>query len=174
MRCGASGPELLAARDARQEVLERCGGEVWPGGAALVAISLAIPGAEKTPPGSGALFAWAEAELARALPGLRLLHRSDDALGPFAVFAVPGDPPAVKARCVALEEARPAARLLDLDVYAPGVAPADRAALGLPPRACLCCGEPARECIRAGRHPFSELAARTRALLQATGSASPR
>ncbi len=171
MRCGASGPELLAARDRRQELLERRAAEGWR---PLIALSLAIPGAEKTPPGAAALFAWAERELSRALPGQRLLHRSEDALGPFAVFAAPGEPPAVKARCVALEEARPAARLLDLDVYAPGLVAVDRAALGLPPRACLCCGEPARACIRAGRHPFAELAARARALLQATGSASPR
>jgi holo-ACP synthase CitX len=163
--CDASRLSLLAARDARQAELERWAGAAGARPPALVALSLAIPGAEKAPPGSPELFAWGEAALSGALPRLRRLYRADDALGPFAVFEAAGEPRVVKERCIAVEGAQPAARLLDLDVYGPGLAPVDRAALGLPPRACLCCGEPARECIRAGRHSFAELAARARELL---------
>ncbi len=134
---------------------------------ALLAVSLAIPGADKTPPGAGALFAWASGEIDRAFRGARLRLHHADALGPFALWAVPGPAEEVKARCVAIEESSPAARLLDLDVHSPAGAPIDRASLHQPPRACLCCDQPARECIRLGRHGLPELAARARALLAA-------
>jgi holo-ACP synthase len=143
----ASRRSLLAARDARQGVLDRHRGA----GSTIVAVSLAVPGAEKTPPGAPALFAWALAEVTSALDACAL-HSGVDALGPFAVLATRAAAADAKARCVAIETARPAARLLDLDVYSPDGASLDRALLQLAPRPCLCCDQPARECIRAGRH----------------------
>jgi holo-ACP synthase len=151
---------VLAARDARQAELDR-----RRGGGTLVAASLAIPGAEKTPPGADALFAWAVREVEGALPGARLLHASTDGLGPFSVLEAPGRVVEVKARCVRIEAARPAARLVDLDVYSPQGAPVDRASLRLPPRACLCCDEPAHECVRLRRHDLRAVVASARALL---------
>ena len=178
MRSGASGSELLAARDARQALLDRH--PAGPGGA-VVTLSLAIPGAEKVPPGAAGLFAWGRATALSTLPGARLLAEAEDALGPFALIGLgpaAGGPAATEATagagdlaaaakmaCVALEGARPAARLLDLDVYGPGGAAVDRASLGLAPRPCLCCDAPARECIRVGRHGFEALVARARDLL---------
>jgi len=161
MPCEESRASLLAARDARQAALDRELGS----GTTLVALSLGVPGPDKAPPGAAALFAWACQGVAEAFPGARLLARRDDALGPFALWAVPIEARAAKLRCISLESSRPAARLVDLDVYAGDGAPADRAALDLPPRACLCCAEPARECIRLGRHPFPELVGQARALL---------
>jgi holo-ACP synthase len=162
MQSGASRADLLAARDARHALLVRHSGA---GHAALVAVALNVPGEVKTPPGGGALFRWALAELAAALPGAAPLHVSEDALGPFAVLAVPGDAAATKAACVAIEASRPRARLVDLDVSAPGGAPVDRAALGLPPRPCLLCPSPAVECSRLARHPIAAVVARARELL---------
>jgi triphosphoribosyl-dephospho-CoA synthase len=130
-----------------------------------VAASLALPGPDKAPPGSAALFDWASAELARACCSSRLLHRAQDALGPFAIWGVDEPAPRVKERCVAIETSHRSARLLDLDVYAPGGAPVDRASLGLPGRSCLCCPAPARECIRASRHDRAELGSRAAGLL---------
>jgi holo-ACP synthase CitX len=153
---------VLAARDARQVVLDRLREARWP---ALVMLSLAIPGEDKVPPGALRLFDWAQARLPEELPGIRQLHRGDDALGPFSLWGAPQPALAAKQRCVALEAARPAARLLDLDVYPPAPGVLDRAALRLPPRPCLCCDQPARECIRAGRHGPAALASRAAALL---------
>jgi len=161
MRSGASGAELLAARDARQRVIDGAIGR----GATLVAVALNVPGAEKVPPGARALHAWAVAQVTAAFPGARAEHASEDALGPFALLLVAAAPEAVKAACLAIEGSRPAARLVDLDVHASSGAAVDRAALGLPPRPCLLCAEPARECIRLGRHPLAEVVARARALL---------
>jgi len=139
-------------------------------GRTIVALSLAVPGVRKVPPGAGALFAWALREIGRAFPGAERLDTRIDALGPFALWSTETWPDAAKARCVALEACRPAARLLDLDVYSPEGAPVDRASLLLLPRPCLCCDQPARECIRLGAHGFPELAARARELLAGLGA----
>lgn len=157
---------LLASRDARQAALDRHRGA----GRTLVALSLAVPGAAKAPPGAGKLFAWAVREIGRAFPGAERLDTRIDALGPFALWSTPTWPDAAKARCVALEASRPAARLLDLDVYSPEGAPVDRASLLLLPRPCLCCDQPARDCMRLGAHGFPELAARARELLDGVGA----
>ena len=159
---------ILEARDARQAVLDRHLGK----GRTLVALSLAVPGVAKAPPGAGALFAWAAREIARAFPGAERLDTRVDALGPFALWAAPAWPDSAKARCVSLEACRPAARLLDLDVYSPEGAPVDRASLLLLPRPCLCCDQPARDCIRLGAHGVPELAARACELLAGVGARS--
>jgi len=152
----------LAARDARQALLDA---HRPPTGAALVAVALNVPGPDREPPGALALQAWALARLVAALPGARPVHSGGDALGPFALLEVPGAPAGVKRACAAIEAATPAARLVDLDVYGPDGAPTGRAALGLPPRACLLCEAPAVECIRLRRHPPAAVLERVRALL---------
>jgi holo-ACP synthase CitX len=154
---------LLAARDARQALLQA---HAPPPGAALLAVSLAVPGGEKEPPGALALLAWAMVRLTVGLPCATPLHSAGDPAGPFVLLAVAAPPAQVKRLAVAIEEAAPVARLLDLDVYDGAGRPVDRAALGLPPRACLLCPEPARECLRAARHPPADVIARAHALLR--------
>jgi holo-ACP synthase CitX len=142
----------------------------WLGtGLVLVTASLAVPGVEKAPPGAAALMAWAVAALAREVPGARRLGATWDALGPFELWTAGGDAAEVKRRCVAVEGAAPAARLVDLDVYSPEGTPVDRASLDLPARACLCCAEPARDCIRARRHPPGDVVASALRLLAGVG-----
>jgi holo-ACP synthase CitX len=184
----ASKLSVLAARDARQLALERhlagfrlpaealFAERIVPGRSSpatqsrtLVAISLAVPGPDKTPPGAGALFAWAVAEARFALDRARVVHASRDALGPFTLLRTRAACADAKARCVAIEAARPAARLVDLDVYSPDGASLDRIHLGLPPRACLCCPEPAHECVRARRHDPGDVVRTAHALLTGAG-----
>ena len=160
--CDASRRRLLAARDARQEAIDAAVREARGG---VVALSLAIPGADKAPRGADALFSWAAVQIAEAFGDAPAVHAGVDALGPFALWDVGLAPAAAKAACVALEASRAAARLLDLDVYTPEGAALDRAALGLPPRRCLCCDAPARECIALRRHTSDELARSALALL---------
>jgi holo-ACP synthase CitX len=158
--------EALSARDARQEATDR-----WRGvGATLVAFSLGVPGPRKVPPGALELFVWSLDELKRALPAARTLYVTRDALGPFVLWSTPGDAAIVKRRCIAVEASRPAARLLDIDVYSPEGTPIDRQSLQLPPRACLCCGEPARDCIRGTRHDPEDVVARAGDLLATFGA----
>ncbi|MFL5302630.1 MAG: citrate lyase holo-[acyl-carrier protein] synthase [Anaeromyxobacteraceae bacterium] len=162
--CDASRRRLLAARDARQEHLDAAVREARGG---VVALSLAIPGADTAPRGADALFSWAAVRVAEAFADARAVHAGVDALGPFALWDVGLAPAAAKAACVAIEASRAAARLLDLDVYSPEGAALDRAALGLPPRRCLCCDAPARECIALRRHSTDELARSALLLLAA-------
>ncbi len=159
---GPGEAEALAARDARQALLDA---QRPPPGSALVAVALNVPGPEREPPGALSLQAWALARLVGAFPAARPVHSGADALGPLALLVVPGEAAAVKGRCLSLEAATPQARLLDLDVYGPDGRPVGRADLGLPPRPCLLCPEPAADCIRLRRHPLADLTARVRALL---------
>jgi len=175
MRSGASGSDLLAARDARAALIERrCArpaGDGAPGGSrALVFASLAIPGPDKTPPGAGPALARGVEALRGAFAAHALeLDRDVDALGPWGLLAVRAEPGAVKRVAAGLEASLPCGRLLDLDVYDAAGRAVDRAALGLPPRPCLLCPEPARECIAARRHDAADLAARAAALLAPLG-----
>src|SRR5689334_1498573 len=104
----ASRRRVLGARDARQAELDRHLGA----GRTLVALSLAVPGPVKTPPGARALFNWAFEEITAAFPGACALVTRSDALGPFALWAAASDAAEAKARCLAIEVSRPAARLV--------------------------------------------------------------
>lgn len=153
---------LLAARDRRQALLDAA---VATGPGAVVAVSLNIPGPVKSPRGAPGLFAEAIGRLRAALPGATERYRGRDALGPFSVWSVPGDPVSVKRVCAGIESASRRARLIDLDVYSPAGKAVDRVSLGLPQRECLACGRPARECARRLRHSVELLAWKARALL---------
>jgi triphosphoribosyl-dephospho-CoA synthase len=161
------GARFLGARDARQQDLLRALAHPAAAGASSVLFfSTNIPGPEKLRPGLAGLAERALAILAEALPLEVLLSRTD-LLGPFYLACTSASCEEAKRAAVALEARDPAHRLLDIDVYRRDGTQVDRALLGLPPRACLLCSEPARECIRIQRHSLAELQARVDALLQA-------
>lgn len=62
----------------------------------------------------------------------------------------------LKRFCVELEETLPNGRLLDIDVTSK--TPLGRKELGLQPRKCFICQEPAAECVSAERHSRLEIA----------------
>jgi holo-ACP synthase CitX len=161
MSSAESGSSILAAREARQELLEGHRG-TFP---AIIFLSLNIPGEEKSPCGTEELFAWAFERLAAGFPDLSLLKRGHDRLGPFSLLSAGQEAVRVKRLCVCLEISHPAARLIDLDVYDRGGAQIGRSSLGLPPRPCLLCHHPAVECMRLSRHGLAELVAETERLL---------
>jgi holo-ACP synthase CitX len=154
--------ELLAARDRRHAALLQVLGQGWR---ATLFLSLAVPGADKTPAGADGLFAWARQEAEAACGGQAGHREGHDRLGPFAIIGSAMEPELLKHICVRLEAVAPFARLIDADVHNPQGAAVDRAALGLPPRSCLVCDAPAKECIRLGRHDGVELFRRVHELL---------
>lgn len=162
MSCAALRLSLLAARDARQAALEQALQAGWP---AILTVALNIAGADKTPPGAAALFAALMRRLIDSFPQCVSLHHCDDALGPYAVLGLPLPAEQAKRLCLAIEEREPAARLVDLDVYADDGAQLGRARLGLPARRCLICTEAAVDCMREQRHPLDAIVARTDELL---------
>lgn len=166
---------LLAARDQRQRELQAAMEGAAGSRTAILTLATNIPGPDKHPPG---LSAWVQVAWQALTAELVLEPRCDrsDALGPFRIAFASTPPRQVKAIAMALEARHPALRLLDLDVYDLRGLPVDRQGLGAPARACLLCGEPARECIRAGRHDRRELDLRVRALLdfRLDGRLAPR
>jgi holo-ACP synthase CitX len=176
MRSGASGSDVLAARDARAALIARLCAQRDGGGhptppRTLVFASLAVPGPDKAPDGGGIALACGVDALRRTLAGAPWgeLDRGTDALGPWAAVAVAADPEPVKRAAAGIEGSLPFGRVLDLDVYGDDGRPVDRAGLGLPPRLCLVCEEPARECISRRRHAGGEPAARAAAILEPLG-----
>jgi triphosphoribosyl-dephospho-CoA synthase len=154
---------FLEARDARQLALSRLLEEgVAPGSVLMLGTN--VPGARKHRPGLAALLQGAVARLGPAI-GLELRVSGRDLLGPYHLGVAAAAPEAAKRAALALEAGHPGARLLDVDVYQPDGSQLDRAGLGLPPRPCLACGEPAQECIRLRRHGIPELLERVDALL---------
>ena len=156
--------ELLDAREARDEVLQV---ELKAASGCVVFASVAIPGADKTPQGISELFQWMNTAICKALgPIERQITIVRDGLGPCTLFTVAHTPEQTKRSCIRLEELIPAARLIDLDVYAPDGHQLGRAALNLPPRSCLVCTDSATSCIRLNRHDRSSLDERVSQLLK--------
>jgi holo-ACP synthase len=156
MSCVRLQADILAARDAREAVL----GQVLAraaGPATVVFVSMAIPGPCKTPPGSDALFGWGLAELTDRFDRVETWVRDWDALGPYAILEATEPADAVKRTCIAIEDSRPAARLLDLDVYDADGTRLGRIGFGVPPRACLLCNHPAVDCMRLHRHSLDRV-----------------
>jgi holo-ACP synthase CitX len=158
-----SGRSLfLEARDRRQDALAQA---LSTGHPATVFLSLNIPGFDKAPPGSEALFILMLDELSKTFSGLLILEKGSGLLGPYAIMALDFDPVALKKRCITLETSHPAARLVDLDVYSAAGIQIDRASLCHAARPCLVCHEPAVECIRVKRHSLDDVISRTHELL---------
>lgn len=153
--------DLLAARDRRHAALVAVLGEAAP---ATLFVSLNIPGPDKAPPGALPVFAWALRAARQNFPGLALRVEADDALGPYAIATLAAPPRNAKLRCLRIEASHPVARLLDLDIHSADARPVDRKSLGLSPRPCLLCAQPAVDCMRARRHPYPELIARAHEL----------
>lgn len=157
-----SGSSILASRDRRGEILHGC---MAQGHTATVFLTLNIPGKEKKSQGIYRLFSWSTGLFSQEFPDAEKLADGDDALGPFAIFALNREPVDVKRRCIQLENSFPASRLMDLDVFDKGGCQVGRFALGMEPRRCLLCAQPAVECIRLKRHPVPEVTAKTDELL---------
>lgn len=157
-----SASKLLSARDRRQEAL---GQALSQGFQSTVFIALNIPGPDKNLSGAHELFFWALEAMQQCFPGLTNLESGSDALGDYAIIGVNQAPVEVKRQCMALENAHPAARLIDLDVYSGSGAQVDRKSLGYPARPCLVCSEEAVECMRVQRHSPNEVIAQAHELL---------
>lgn len=75
-------------------------------------------------------------------------------------FLVEGKTADVKDACCRIEDGHPLGRLMDIDVLRLGeygIVPVSRSEADLPPRRCLICDLPARECMRARNHTREDL-----------------
>lgn len=83
-----------------------------------------------------------------------------------ACYLIDLPPLALKSLTSDIEDGSLVGRLFDLDVLRPDGTKIDRTELGLPPRRCLICGGPARECARSRTHTVAELQDRTTTILK--------
>ncbi len=152
--------ELLTSRDQRAERQE-----AWLARhrAPVVSLTVVMPGPVKDNAWSRRAFADATARFDRlcAERGWPVPSRAQrfPASGPEALYAVQAGAAVLKAATIAIEDGSPVGRLWDFDVRPPGLPALSRRSLGLPPRRCLVCGQPAHACGRAQRHPLDQLLA---------------
>ena len=86
--------------------------------------------------------------------------------GPYRLMVSPLPGRTLKRMAVSLESAHPLGRLADIDILTETGKSVSRTDLGLPPRSCFLCGEPAALCRRSKKHAQGELAAFIGALLR--------
>ena len=149
--------QLLESRDARQlrqiQLTRR-----FPG-RQLICLTVVLPGPVKRDARS---LKVAEAGVEALHAAFSPVHEEllDLETGFEGYFVVEGDLLAVKKTCCRIENRHPYGRLMDLDVLEPlgeTVVPVSRDRVGEPPRRCLVCGRPARECMRSRLHSFREI-----------------
>jgi holo-ACP synthase len=137
----------------------------------VVGFTLVVPGPRKAFPATRVLLEAGLVALdallaARGWPVLMGEHRFLPT-GPEALRVVDAGGPELKRALAALEDRHPLGRLWDLDVHCPGGAGLSRQDLGLPPRRCLLCGQPAHACSRSRAHPLPDLLAEIEARVEA-------
>lgn len=144
--------QLLESREARQAIVDRAVGPVGP----LLIVAANLPGVDKSPPGLDAFWSEALRAIEARLPAASL-QAGRDAMGPWALYRVSVVADTAKRTAADIEGALPGGRLLDLDVVCTDGRRLGRASLGLSPRPCLLCAQPAFECIRLKRHSGTDV-----------------
>jgi holo-ACP synthase len=158
--------KVLEAREARWNERLRLVGEY---GLPLLTFTLTIPGPEKT----GDIFIQVHRKILGELKGyfnnrkISLIHlverKGFD--GPEAFMILDTSAEELKRMVLAFEEEHPIGRVLDLDVMDRDGKCLSREAAGLPPRKCILCNSPARECIVLRRHDTDEVLSRIREMV---------
>lgn len=147
--------DMAAAREARamrqQRLLMQRG--------ALVCLTMNIPGPHKTSPLIAIAFEEGKRLIAQALPAASLAHELRDKTGFEAYYQAADDPLTVKRALCTVEDTTPLGRLFDIDVLTPAGDKVSREALGLPPRQCFLCGNPAFVCARSRAHSVQAMTA---------------
>ena len=149
--------QLLQSRDeryARQAALVKA----WPG-RTLVCLTVVLPGPVKRDARSLKVAEAGKAAVQEVLQPC--YHEMYDLETGFEGYFIVDSPLLdVKKACCEIENEHPLGRLMDLDVLQPvgeTVVPVSRDRVGEPPRRCLLCGRPARECMRAHTHSQEKL-----------------
>lgn len=167
----ASQEELDRAAICRQEKQARLLKQTAAG--CLLCLTLNIPGPIKTFPLALDAFDEGLSEMLSCLSSDSLLYseQSKPVTGPEAYLLLKQSQDTglmcrrLKKRMSDIEEHHPLGRLFNIDVFGIDGQRLSRSELGLPPRSCLICGEPAVSCIQGKQHSKELLSWRTAQLL---------
>lgn len=165
---------ILDARESRWHQRKRMAAQY---GQTLVTITLCLPHGCRTHPDYIALFPALCTQVRNCLgrEGIALLepHFLAGEDGPACLFSAKGEAVAIKRFCVEAEQTLPGGRMLDVDILSATGQPIGRSELGLPPRRCFVCQQPAAVCVSGALHPPEEVLARAQELRQAVIAALP-
>ena len=147
--------------------------------ACVLSLCLNIPGPDKNLPGVEQALAllWAALRKAHARE-LQLAHgerailhemHGTGADGPYRLMLSPLPGVTLKRMAVKLEHEHPLGRLADIDILTQAGEPVSRMDLGLPPRSCFLCDEPAALCRQGKKHSQELLMRFVASLLEKVG-----
>ncbi|MDD4601582.1 2-(5''-triphosphoribosyl)-3'-dephosphocoenzyme-A synthase [bioreactor metagenome] len=121
----------------------------------IISITINMPGPVKDLPVTRQLLDYAVNELKKVLT-IYQIGQLYLPTGPEALLAVAGQAQDIKEAAVAVEEAEPFGRLLDVDVFAADGSLISRRQQGQS-RGCLVCGQEAVTCMRENKHTAAEV-----------------
>ncbi|MCF4114979.1 MULTISPECIES: citrate lyase holo-[acyl-carrier protein] synthase [Dethiosulfovibrio] len=158
---------ILAAREARWSLRKELSRSY---GKPVLSLSMTVPGPNKSAPGIFWAIKVISDEVEKTM-GSALSRRIDldGADGPSVHWVVDLSGKELKKRALAIEESHGLGRIVDLDVLDENGAPLGRSELGFPPRRCLICDRPAKECSYCRRHGLSELLEEIEGILEKSG-----
>lgn len=160
-------PQMLNAREQRAALQNRLLGSCR---CPLISFTLNIPGPVKVLPLVPEAFdaGISKIEDALAHQELPVVRREQviQATGLEAMWAVETDAVRLKTLMAAIEDGGGLGRLFDIDVLDAGGKKLSREDLGLPPRKCLLCEQPAHACARSRAHTVKELTDRIEFILR--------
>lgn len=160
---------LLEMLEAREQRASRQRELLGTGKGTLVCFTMNIAGPVKNGPQieKGFCLGLRQLEDQLRVGAIPVLHLeiSKQATGCEAMVLVQGDPLAVKALTVELEDGSRLGRLFDMDVLRPDGSKVDRQELGKPERKCLICDGNAKVCARSRTHTVAQLQQETKHIL---------
>jgi len=151
---------ILEAREKRWKKKIRLAGKL---NGTVICIRLNIPGPDKTRD----IFVKFHEHLteeflelfSRTGADILFSEKTVTADGPEYLMVCPVDAVWIKKMAIEFEDSNEGGRLADIDVMDSDSLPLSRESLGIPPRKCLLCNSPARDCIVLGSHDISEVMA---------------
>ena len=144
-------------------------------GKSLLCMTVQLPGPEKRNALSLAIARAGVDAIRRAFPAeSEELQDLETGYEAYYLLSLPAEE--AKRTACHVEDTHPLGRLLDIDVI-PGDVPSasamTRADIGLEPRKCLLCDQPARYCMRARTHTREELLARIEQMVRTYAISTP-
>jgi len=139
----------------------------------LISITLCLPVDYRTQAAYGVLFDELCNQFQKILTKNGIPFTQEGILtgddGPACFLTTESDAIQIKQVCVMAEDDMPGGRMLDIDVMDRAGNPIGRSEIGLPPRKCFICEEPAAVCVSRKRHSKDDLSRQIAALTEQAG-----